>query len=167
MQKKSQKIFDVFDQINNDIPLDAIRLTAGQFSLILKAPNKSIPYDTIVRAGELINADYFNFYDDHFVLSLYEETYNDEQINENVLFLGQVVIDMADIICACTGNEIYIDKNQIKCYLDVQEMDVDQFNRINDLFEDVGLIIFAHRPYIVFNRDIIEDNIFIEDIGED
>ena len=59
MQKKSQKIFDVFDQINNDIPLDAIRLTAGQFSLILKAPNKSIPYDTIVKAGELINADSF------------------------------------------------------------------------------------------------------------
>ena len=75
---------------------------------------------------------------------------------------------MADIICACTGNEIYIDNYQIKCYLDVQEIDLEQFSQINDLFEDTGLIIFAHRPYIVFNRDIpLEENIFIEEIGGD
>ena len=166
MQKRIQKIFDIFDWLNNEIPLEAIRLTAGQFSLILKNPNMSVSFDMIKKGGDLINADYLNFYDDHFVLSLFEESYNDESLHANIRFLGQVVIDMADIICACTGNEIYIDKHQIKCYLDVQEIDAEQFTRINDLFDDVGLIIFAHRPYIVFNRDIIEENIIIEEIGK-
>lgn len=166
MPKRIQKIFEIFDQINDDIPLKAIRLTAGQLSLILDTPNPSISYMKLKRAGDLIQADYCGFYEDHFVVSLYQEAYNDEHLDENVRFLGHVVGDMADIICACTGNEIYIDKYQIKCYLDVQEMDLDQFSRVNDLFEDTGLIIFAHRPYIVFNRDI-EEEIFIEEIGGD
>ena len=167
MQKRIQKVFDIFDDINDRVSLEAIRLTAGQLSLILATENPSVSYEKFKEAGDLIQADYCGFYDNHFVISLYRESYDDETLNEAVRFLGHVVNDMADIICACTGNEIYIEKYQIKCYLDVQEIDIDQFTRINDLFEDTGLIIFSHRPYIVFNRDIIEDNIFIEEIGGD
>lgn len=168
MQKRAQKIFDTFDAIKKDVPLEAIRLTAGQLSLILDTPNPSISYMKLKEAGDLIKADYCGFYEDHFVVSLYQESYNSEILDEKVRFLGKVVGDMADIICACTGNEIYIDNYQIKCYLDVQEIDLEQFSQINDLFEDTGLIIFAHRPYIVFNRDIpLEENIFIEEIGGD
>lgn len=164
MSKRIQEIFNTFDQINKDIPLLTIKLTAGQLSLILDSPNLSMSYSIIEHAGNLINADYLSVYENKFVLSLYEDSY--AEADEVVRFLGNVVADMADVICACTGNEIRISKNDIKCYLDIQEFDIQQFEQINNLFEDTGLIIFDIRPYILFKRDIEETNIIVEEIGD-
>ena len=165
MQGITQNIFDIFDELKNEIYLKGIRLTAGQISLVLSESESAISYESIKIVGDKINADVITTYDNHFVLATYEDSFDQIQ-DENIQFLRKIVTDMADIICACTGNEIYIDEYNIKCFLDISELALADFTQINNVFEDDGLIIFAHRPYVLFNRPVeVPNDIIIEDIG--
>lgn len=151
-----RKILSCFDELSSITSytdfIDYIIATPTEFSVYFSNQISLLSLDDIENLKGIFMPDVLFFDNNSSRLAISNTSVqNTIFTNEVIKYFISFINDCANIICPCTGSEIYLDKKSIKIFIDQINLTSDEFYDVFYLFHQQNLIfeiVFESRPFI-------------------
>ena len=152
--KKLLKFCSCIDDIlGGEGIVDYVAVTPNEFSLYIQKGVSMICVNEIEKLKSVFNPDAVFFNENNPQLIVSNTSLTDTHIEDtDINYFIDFVNACAEFICPCTGSEIHVKQNEIKVFIDQQDLLHSEYIGVYDLLDKTDLIFKIsfnrQRPYL-------------------